>query len=427
MLKRLVTATVMTVATAVPALAQQITGAGDTGPVTLHYVSCCKATYFGPAIEAWSAAHPDIKIEQEVIPFAQLNDVIEARMRSKDDSFDMLIVDPPRTASQAARGFLTDLGPILGADLEKTTNPESLKAVTYGDKLYAVPVFNSTQILIYNPELLEKAGVAPPSIDPDKRITWQALTAEAKEIKEKLSLDYGIAFSQGHTFYQLQPIVMSAGGSIGLEGPNMLTPNVNGAAWKTAMAWYGGLYADGLAPRGVPFTQMDSIFLAGQTPFLATTSDRVRELQKQGKTFGVAAFPMWEGGTPYTPCDSFAIGVNPYSKHQAQAVEFLKWLATTEEGGLAAAAESPNVPANLLVMNKVSQAMQSASPNLDGLTELIEHEVSTTCVHRPASVGYIQFETEFLQANMDIINGTDAAARLDQAQSQLQTTLSRIR
>ncbi|MBJ3776363.1 ABC transporter substrate-binding protein [Acuticoccus mangrovi] len=410
-----------------PAGAQTLTGAGDTGPVELNLVSCCKPTYFGPSVEQWNAKNPDIQIEQEVIPFAQLNDILESRIRAKDTTFDILILDPPRTASFAARRFVLDLTDVLGEKLAKTTNAESLEAVTYRDHLYAVPVFNSTQILIYNPEMLKEAGVEPPSIDPAERATWQEIIEKAKTVKEALDLPYGIAFSQGHTFYQLQPIIMSAGGGVGLTGDNMLTPEVNGDAWKEAMGWYGSLYADGLAPRGVPFPQMDALYTSGQLPFLATTTDRVREFQNQGVPFAVAAFPYMEGGEAYTPCDSFALAVNPFGQHQAQAVEFLTWLGTTEEGGFAAAAQSPNVPANLLVMNKVSDEMEAASDNLDGLKELIEYETDKTCAHRPASVGYVQFETEFLQANMDIINGADASSRLDQMQSQLEVALSRIR
>lgn len=404
-----------------------LTGSDITGPVTVQMVSCCKTTYFGPAVEAWNKANPDITLQQEVIPFAQLNDILEARMRSRDSSFDILIVDPPRTAAFAAKRYLKDLTATFGAKLKDTTNPDSLQAVSFRDKLYAVPVFNSTQILIYNPDMLEKAGIAAPSIDPSRRVTWEQLAADAKTIKEKLKTDYGMAFAQGHTFYQLQPIVMSAGGGAGLVGQNNLTPEVNSDAWKKAMAWYGSLYADGIAPRGVPFTQMDTLFTSGKAPFLLASSDRVRELQKQNIKFGVAAFPMFAGGKPYTSCDSFALGINPYSKHQAQAAKFLEWLSTTKDGGFAAAAESPNVPASLLVRDEVSMQMEKAGTNLAGLTDLIKFETSNTCVHRPQSIAYIQFETAFLQKNMDIINGADAAKSLDAMQNQLKTDLSRIR
>lgn len=404
-----------------------LTGADAKGPVTLRMVSCCKPTYFGPAVDAWNKANPDIKIEQEVIPFAQLNDILEARMRSQDSTFDILIVDPPRTAAFAAKRYLKDLTTAFSKTVDGKINPESLAAVSFQDKLYAIPVFNSTQILIYNPDMLEKAGIKPPSIKPEERTTWEQVVADAKTVKEKLNVEYGIGFSQGQSYYQLQPIIMSAGGETGLSGPNNLTPTVNTDAWKKAMSWYGGLFSTGIAPRGVPFTQMDAIFTAGKAPFLATSSDRVREFQRQNIKFGVAAFPKFEGGKAYTPCDSFALGLNPYSKHQVQAAKFLEWIGTTKDGGFASAAESPNVPANLLIRDEVSMQMEKASNDLGGLTELIKFETSTTCVHRPQSVAYIQFETAFTQKNMDIVNGADAAASLDAMQNQLKTDFSRIR
>jgi multiple sugar transport system substrate-binding protein len=410
----------------VPAQAP-LTGADATGPVKLRLASCCKPTYFGPAVDEWNAKNPGVRIEQEVIPFAQLNDILEARLRSRDSTFDIFVVDPPRTAAFAAKKYLFDLTPVLAPKLNGKTNPESLAATSYNGRLYAAPVFNSTQILIYNPDLLAKAGVAAPSIDPQKRTTWEAVVKASEQVKQKTDAAYGVAFSQGQSYYQLQPIIMSAGGKIGLSGEQNLTPGVNSPEWKKAMGWYGGLYASGLAPRGVPFTQMDTVFLSGKSAFLATTSDRVREFQKQNVKFGVAAFPHFEGGKAYTPCDSFALGVNPFSKHQKQAIDFLTWLATTKEGGFAAAADSPNVPANLLVMDDVSRQMEDAGPDLKGLTGLIRHETSKTCVHRPQSVGYIQFETAFTQANLDIVNGANVAETLDKMQKQLEADFSRLR
>jgi multiple sugar transport system substrate-binding protein len=428
LLKASAAAFVVTILSTGGVLAEEpLTGADVTGAVSLRMVSCCKPTYFGPAIETWNAANPDIKIEQEVIPFAQLNDIVESRMRSKDSTFDIVIVDPPRTAAQSAKGYLRDLTATFEGKLDDKVNAESLVSVSYRDKLYAMPVFNSTQVLIYNPEMLEQAGIAAPSIDPNSRTTWEYVIAAAETVKEKLGTDYGIAFSQGHSYYQLQPIIMSAGGEIGLSGENNLTPNVNSAGWKKAMSWYGGLYEDGLAPRGVPFPQMDTIFTSGKAAFLATTSDRIREFQNQGINFRVAAFPKFEGGEAYTPCDSFALGINPYSAHQAQAAKFLEWIGATEEGGFAAASESPNVLANLLVRDKVSVEMEAASPGLDGLVELIDFETSTTCVHRPQSIGYVQFETAFAQKNMDIVNGANASEALDALQNQLIVDFSRIR
>jgi multiple sugar transport system substrate-binding protein len=404
-----------------------LTGAGVKEPVQLHLVSCCKTTYFGPAVDAWNAKHPEAKIEQEVIPFAQLNDILESRLRSHDTTFDIFVLDPPRTTNFAAKKYLFDLTQTLGPLLAGKTNPESLAATSFQGKLYAEPVFNSTQILIYNPDLLAKADIPEPSIDPQKRITWEEVVKAAEAVKQKTEATSGIAFSQGQSYYQLQPIIMSAGGKIGLSGPNNLNPEVNTPEWKKAMSWYGGLFANDLAPRGVPFTQMDAVFVSGKAPFLATTSDRVREFEKQNVKFGVAAFPYFEGGKAYTPCDSFALAVNPNSKYQKQALDFLTWLGTTQEGGFAAAAESPNVPANLLIRDEVSRQMEEAGKNLKGLTELIRYETSTTCVHRPASIGYIQFETAFIQANLDIVNGANVSDALDKMQKQLQTDFSRLR
>ena len=399
----------------------------DGGTVSLRMLSCCRASYFGPAVDAWTKANPKLPITQEVVPFAELTDIMEARLRSKDPSFDVMIVDPPRTAGLAARHYLVDLTSTLGPVAAGKINPESLAGTTYNGHLYAAPVFNSTQVVIYNPDLLAKAGVEPPSIDPAKRITWEKLVADAKQVMQRTGVPDGIAWSQGQGYYQLQEIIMSAGGGTGLAGNDNMRPEVNTPDWKKAMTWYGGLFSSGISPRGVPFTQMDTLFTGGKAPYLITTTDRVRQFTAQNLAFGVGALPMFEGGKAITACDSFAVGINPFSPHQAQALDFIKWLSTTREGGLAAAAESPNVPASLVVLDEVNNAMEAARPNLAGLSKLIRYETTTTCVHRPRSLGYIQMETAFNDADADIVNGQDAGARLDLMQSRLVTTYSRMR
>jgi multiple sugar transport system substrate-binding protein len=407
--------------------AAPLTGADATGDVVVHFVSCCKDTYFGPAVDAWNATHPHAKVVQEVLPFAQLNDILQTRIRSHDSTFDVFILDPPRTAAFAVQKYALDLTPYLEADAKGKINAPSLEATSFRGHIYAAPVFNSTQVLIYNKDLLAKAGVTPPSIDPAKRATWEEVVKDAQQVKDKTGIPSGIVWSQGQSYYQLQPLLMSGGGSIGLSGPDNLTPEVNGAAWKKVMGWWGGLFSGGISPRGVPFTQMDGIYTTGKSAFIATTSDRVREFENQKLNFGVAAFPYFAGGKPYTPCDSFALAVNPYSKLQSQAVDFVKWVALTEAGGDAAAAQSPNVSANLLVRDKISTAMEKAGTNLDGLTKLIAYETTNTCVHRPQSIGYIQFENAFTQADLNVVAGADASAELDKMQSGLQTAYDRLR
>ncbi len=416
------------IASAPPAhAAAALTGADAKGDVTVRFISCCQASYFGPAVDAWNAANPHVKVEQEVLPFAQLNDILQSRLRSHDSAFDVYILDPPRTAAFATLKYALDLTPFLEKDAAGKINPPSLEATSFRGRIYAAPVFNSTQVLIYNTDLLAKAGVTPPSIDPAKRATWEEIVRDAQQVKDKTGIPSGIVWSQGQSYYQLQPLLMSAGGSIGLSGPDHLTPEVNGPAWKKVMGWWGGLFSSGMSPRGVPFTQMDGIFTAGKSAFIATTSDRVRQFENQKLPFGVAAFPYFAGGKPFTPCDSFALAINPYSKLQTQALDFVKWIALTQAGGEAAAAQSPNVSANLLVRDKISQDMEKAGKNLGGLTTLIAEETTKTCVHRPQSIGYIQFETAFTQADLNIVNGANAGDELDKMQSALQTAYDRLR
>ena len=43
----------------------------------------------------------------------------------------------------------------------------------YDDKMYALSIWNSTQMLFYNKDMLAAAGIELPSADPADRWTWE--------------------------------------------------------------------------------------------------------------------------------------------------------------------------------------------------------------------------------------------------------------
>ena len=57
-------------------------------------------------------------------------------------------------------------------------NPNLIKINTINGKLYALPTFVQTPLMVYNKELLQKAGLQPPK-------TWEETLAVAKVLHEK--------------------------------------------------------------------------------------------------------------------------------------------------------------------------------------------------------------------------------------------------
>jgi multiple sugar transport system substrate-binding protein len=137
----------------------------------VKFIAAEEPAVFRPAIKGFEKSHPDISISYNNYPFDQLNSVLQSRLQSKDSSFPCYAVDQPRVPAFAARGYLTDLSD-QGSSVKEKVLSTAFEASSYAGKLYSLPIWTSTQVLYYNISLLEKAGIEPPSIDPNKRWTW---------------------------------------------------------------------------------------------------------------------------------------------------------------------------------------------------------------------------------------------------------------
>lgn len=89
---------------------------------------------------------------------------------------DIIMWDRYQTALYAPKGVLEPLDKLVKEDNLKMDDfyEESVKEMTYSDKLYGLPLLNDNRILFYNKKLLQEAGVKPPT-------TWDELATVAQK------------------------------------------------------------------------------------------------------------------------------------------------------------------------------------------------------------------------------------------------------
>jgi multiple sugar transport system substrate-binding protein len=409
------------------AAAQPTQRSTRTDTVTIRLLACCAESISAPLIQAFEAANPGIQVTQEVVPFGQLNDVVLQRIGSKDPSIDVYWADQPRTAALAARGLLLDLTNTWGRAAQGKIFRPSIAASTWKGKVWSAPWATSTQLLYYNKRLLAKAHVAAPAADPARRWTREQLFQAALATK-RAGAKCGFMFDQVDLYYQLEPLPVSASGGTGLTGPNNLTPDIANPGWIKAMSYYAKLFSSGIAPRGIDPSQTPSLFSNGQCAFFEGGPWHVGEfLAAKNLDWGIAPLPYFAGGKPATPTDSLGLGVNPYTQHKAEAIKFIEFATVTPVGDLNAVGGSGNVPANIRAAAHYYTTLTKGHPNLKRLGQLISFEIARTSVHRPVSVGYIDFETIMNRAFSDIRNGKHVTATLKRAQRELKAAFSRYR
>ncbi len=382
--------------------------------------------YFEPLIEAFEAAHEGLTVEYTQVPFDQYNSTVQQRLTAKDDSIDVYAVDQPRVPWMAAQGLLEELPEYEEAGRAATTEGQYSTGIHDG-RLWALPVWNSTQMMFVNQDALDEAGVEAPGTDPADRWTWER-TVEAAEAAQEAGTEWGLLMEQTEYYYQLQPLAESLGGGSGVVGDDMLEQDVSNAEWVRAMEWYGATFEDGLSPRGVGSFETSPLFASGDVAFFVGGPWDLGVFADSDVDWTVAPLPYFEGGEQVTPSGSWSWGINPASPNKDGAKAFLEFAAIDPEGNLASTERQTIIPAN-------TEAAAAYLPRVDelagersaGAADLIAHEVENTAVVRPVSVGYAQFEEVMNTAFADIRNGSDPGPRLEQAGGQVEAAWEPLR
>ena len=294
--------------------------------------------------------------------------------------------------------------------------------------MYALSIWNSSQMLFFNKDLLSAAAIDAPSSDPSERWTWEQLE-EAGRAAQAAGSEYGFLLEQVEAYYQLQPLVESLGGGSGITGNEMLTADVTNDGWTTAMEWYADSFQSGVSPRGVGGFQTSPMFVDQKLPFFVGGPWDVGNFATNAKfNWGIAPQPYFEGGDAVTPTGSWSWGINAASKNKAAAKEFLEFAALDAAGSLATTAATTIIPANSDAAAEYLPGLEElGGENSAGVADLITYEIDNTAVARPVSVGYVQFESLINKAFADIRNGSDVSDRLAQAQEQIEDAWSQLK
>lgn len=378
-----------------------------------------------PVVDAFEKAHPTIKVKWQTVPFDALNSTLDARIANKGGDPDVYWADQPRISALAARGAAEDLTAQFST-FKSTFDPSAYESGIYEKKLWGVPIANSTQLLYYNKDLLTTAGVEFPSGDVKNRMTWENLVKDADKAKAA-GAQYGLLFGQFDRYYQLEPLPVQLGGSVGASGAGNMTPDFTSDAWVKAFDWYGSLFKNGTSPKGLTPEDTDPAFVAGKAAFTVQGPWLLPGLLDSTVNWGVAAQPVFDGGKPATPTGSWSLAMNPFSKEKSAAAVFMKWMSVDDGGGYIKYRSNPELAAT--PEGKKIYFAKSVFSSEEGkkAAAIIDYETSNTAVNRVSTIGYIEFESILNQAFADIRNGAEAKPTLDKAESQLKTAWAKYK
>ena len=160
-------------------------------------------------VTAFEAENPDIDVEIEQVPFNALFEQTQVRLAAGSAQPDVISVDVPLVPSLGVRGWLLPLDEYFIMGEQDDWLEAALEAGSYNGELLAAPVSNSTQLLFYNADIFETAGIDPPG--QDERLTYEYIA----EIAPQLTMDtdgdgttdiWGFTWEQTNRIYQLQQL-----------------------------------------------------------------------------------------------------------------------------------------------------------------------------------------------------------------------------
>jgi multiple sugar transport system substrate-binding protein len=371
----------------------------------------------------YTAGHPDVKITIQALPWSQFFQVSEMRMRAEDAEIDLIYTDAPVVATYAANGFIAPFADDIAAEARAKLVAPAVTAGTYDGKLYSLPMNSSAQVLFYNIDLLEAAGITPPDgltpgatfsaadiarLGEDKRWTFEQVGEAARAVSGDeggRTKPWGFAFGQFAELYVLQPLGGSLGSGIISDDAMSARDLLDGPAWTRAATWYSDLFNTwNASPRSLGFGEAPQMFVNGQLAMFVGGTWDVPAVADSKVNFGVAPYPRFAEGEAVTPTGSWMLSVTSASPDAAVAADFARYATLSEEGTNLWFANLNQLPTTLALLDKID-----SDPAFDAfpadVMRLAAWESRNTAVPRPVTVAYSQLQDAFRTAFTDIANG----------------------
>ena len=382
-------------------------------------------------VAAFEEANPDIDVELEQVPFNALFEQIQVRLQAGSVEPDVISVDVPLVAGYGLRGWLLPLDEYFIMGEQDDWLEAALEAGSYNGELLAAPVSTSTQLLIYNADIFEAAGIDPPG--EDERWTYEYIA----EIAPQLTMDtdgdgstdsWGFTWEQTNRIYQLQQLANGLGGdAIGDDG---LTVDgvINSQAWIDGFTYYSDMFNVLEAAPQDDTVGASDLFRSGKLAMYIAGPWNLNTLIAGdfGFNWGVSRHPYFEDGEIVTPTGSWHIGINKNTENQEAAARLVRWISTGEGAEMWWRIGSGDFPAQKSVLAMFQTDDQFAEAPYSTL-RIAADEATVGAVPRPVSPGFLEYEQILQNTFSDIRNGQDVEEALNLAVTRIESEMDKYR
>ncbi|PRX50437.1 carbohydrate ABC transporter substrate-binding protein (CUT1 family) [Prauserella shujinwangii] len=306
--------------------------ADGRGPITFATLKDGTGTV-PELVQRWNADHPDEKVTIVELPEGadgQRQKLVQ-QAQTKSDVYDVITIDIPWNAEFAARRWITELPREQFAVDGFFDAP--LRGSEYRGKLYSIPHFTGSAMLYYREDLLDRAGVEPPS-------TWTELRAACAKVLALPAAEGMSCYAGQHDKYEGLTVnfleaVGSAGGEVIDEQGN---PHLDTPEAKAGLEFLVDGFRDGMIPAEAitykeeegrrAFQQGDLVFHRNWAYIYALANADDGSSEVAGK-FGVTVIPGADG-PGVSSLGGNNLAVSAFSTKQATARDFIAYLTSLD-------------------------------------------------------------------------------------------------
>jgi multiple sugar transport system substrate-binding protein len=300
---------------------------------TLNALFMAQAAYSEADIRAmtsaYEAAHPDVKVHLEFVPYEGLHDKT-VLSQGAGGGYDVVLFDVIWPAEYAQNKVLLDVSDKITPEMKSGVLPGAWTTVAYDGKSYGMPWILDTKYLFYNKAMLKKAGIdTPPK-------TWAELKADAQKIKDAGIVKFPIAWSWSQAeaaICDYTTLLSANGGDFIKDGK----PDFQNGGGLAALNYMVDSYNSGLTnPNSKEFLEEDvrKVFQNGDAAFalnwtyMYNLANDPKESKVAGDV-GVVPAPGVEGTSEVSAVNgSMGLGITSTSKNPGEAWDYITYMTS---------------------------------------------------------------------------------------------------
>lgn len=305
-------------------------GTQETGKKTVVFWN----GYTGPdrpvleeLVEQYNAAHTDIEIKMEIMPWDTLFQKLMPAMIA-GNAPDLIAMSVGRYAEYAQAGKLASLDDLIKSSKTLDVNklvPGMIAAGNFEGKQYAMPMAFAALVMYYNKTLFKEAG-----LDPEKAPATLAELQDAwKKLIKKDSSGNVVQYAQAigvKSTVPMVPVFMWMYGADYLKDGKSI---INSAEAVTAMKMLADAFKMGVSPVGLTGQEADNLFAAGKAAIEFNGPWAINGFRGAGIDLGIAEVPAGPKGRMTWGGDS-VLCITEGSKVKEAAWNFIEYWNSLE-------------------------------------------------------------------------------------------------